>query len=73
MDEQKQKTVELLKKYLEDINFSVREKKIMSMRWGLKDGRQMTLEAVGREFGITRARVWQIQSSVLEKIKGLNK
>src|SRR3990167_3850174 len=46
-----------------------REQKILEMRFGLVDGVQHTLEEVGREFGVTRERIRQIEAKALEKIK----
>ena len=48
---------------------SPRERKIVKMRFGLGDGVSHTLEEVGREFGVTRERVRQIESKVLIKLK----
>ena len=47
---------------------SPREKEILSMRFGLKDGVTHHLEEVGEEFGVTRERIRQIETKVLEKI-----
>jgi RNA polymerase primary sigma factor len=46
-----------------------RERKIIQLRYGLYDGRYRTLEEVGREFGITRERIRQIEAKVLRKLR----
>ncbi len=46
-----------------------REGKIIGMRYGIEDGKQYTYKEVGREFGITRERVRQIEDKALEKIR----
>lgn len=46
-----------------------REQKILSMRFGLEDGVTHTLEEVGREFGVTRERIRQIEAKSLERIR----
>lgn len=46
-----------------------REQKILSMRFGLQDGVTHTLEEVGKEFGVTRERIRQIEAHALEKIR----
>ncbi len=46
-----------------------REKKIIKMRFGLGDGVAHTLEEVGKEFGVTRERIRQIEAKVLQKLK----
>jgi len=46
-----------------------REQKILSMRFGLEDGITHTLEEVGREFGVTRERIRQIEAKSLERIR----
>lgn len=48
---------------------SPREKKIIEMRFGLKDGVGHTLEEVGQEFRVTRERIRQIEAKVLQKLK----
>ena len=48
---------------------SPRERKIIEMRFGLKDGIGHTLEEVGREFGVTRERIRQIEAKVLQKLR----
>ncbi|PIY93388.1 MAG: RNA polymerase sigma factor RpoD [Candidatus Magasanikbacteria bacterium CG_4_10_14_0_8_um_filter_32_14] len=63
--------VELLKDYIKEAikDLSPREKKILEMRFGLDDGVTHTLEEVGKEFGVTRERIRQIESKALDKIK----
>lgn len=48
---------------------SEKERKILEMRHGLMDGTYHTLEEVGREFGVTRERIRQIEAKALEKIR----
>ena len=50
-----------------------REQKILSMRFGLDDGITHTLEEVGREFGVTRERIRQIEAKTLAKIRAHEK
>lgn len=58
---------ERLKEILVDL--SPREQKILAMRFGLEDGITHTLEEVGKEFGVTRERIRQIEAKALEKIR----
>ncbi len=58
---------ERLKEILKDL--TPREQKILSMRFGLEDGVTHTLEEVGRECGVTRERIRQIEAKALEKIR----
>ena len=46
-----------------------RERKIIEMRFGLADGIGHTLEEVGKEFGVTRERIRQIEAKVLQKMR----
>jgi RNA polymerase primary sigma factor len=46
-----------------------RERRIIQLRYGLQDGHYRTLEEVGREFGITRERIRQIEARVLRKLR----
>ncbi len=61
----------LLRGQLEEIlvDLTPREQKILSMRFGLKDGINHTLEEVGQVFGVTRERIRQIEAKSLEKIR----
>ena len=58
---------ELLGKVLDGL--AERERKVISLRFGLEDGHQRTLEEVGREFGVTRERIRQIESKTLAKMR----
>ena len=62
---------QLLKEQLETIldSLSARERAVLEMRFGLKDGEAHTLEEVGRAFGVTRERVRQIESKALRKLR----
>lgn len=46
--------------------FGTNIKKIMILRFGLEDGRSCTLEEVGREFGVTRERIRQLENKALK-------
>jgi RNA polymerase primary sigma factor len=61
----------LLKERLNEILVDLipREQKILSMRFGLEDGVTHTLEEVGKEFGVTRERIRQIEAKALERIR----
>lgn len=50
-------------------DLSPREQKILQMRFGLEDGATHTLEEVGKEFGVTRERIRQIEAKALDKIR----
>jgi RNA polymerase primary sigma factor len=64
-------TGEYLKNQLRDILDSLqdRERRVLSLRFGLDDGVSRTLEEVGKEFGVTRERIRQIEAKALKKLK----
>ncbi|MGW0196702.1 RNA polymerase sigma factor RpoD [Nonomuraea sp. NPDC003201] len=61
----------MLQDQLDDIlaTLSDREQRIIQLRFGLADGHPRTLEEVGREFGVTRERIRQIESKTLAKLR----
>ncbi|HLY63897.1 MAG TPA: RNA polymerase sigma factor RpoD [Chloroflexota bacterium] len=62
---------QLLKEQVEDVldSLSMRERKVLELRFGLTDGRSRTLEEVGREFKVTRERIRQIEAKALRKLR----
>ncbi|MDD5152405.1 MAG: sigma-70 family RNA polymerase sigma factor [Candidatus Pacebacteria bacterium] len=60
-----------VKEILNDL--SEKERKILELRHGLVDGIVHTLEEVGKEFGVTRERIRQIEAKAIEKIRSHNK
>ncbi len=61
----------MLREQIEEVLHKLpeRERKIIQLRYGLKDGRYRTLEEVGVEFGITRERIRQIEAVALRKLR----
>ncbi len=61
----------MLREQIEEVlqKLPERERKIIQLRYGLKDGRYRTLEEVGLEFGITRERIRQIEAVALRKLR----
>jgi RNA polymerase primary sigma factor len=61
----------LLKEQLMDVldTLTPREEKVLSLRFGLEDGRARTLEEVGKEFQVTRERIRQIEAKALRKLR----
>ena len=61
----------LLREQLEEVleTLTVREKKVLELRFGLEDGRSRTLEEVGQHFGVTRERIRQIEAKALRKLR----
>ena len=62
---------QLLKETVEDVlsSLTLRERRVLQLRFGLDDGRSRTLEEVGREFGVTRERIRQIEAKALRKLR----
>lgn len=61
----------LLQEQLQTVleTLSIRERKVIQLRFGLLDGHPRTLEEVGKEFGVTRERIRQIESKTLSKLR----
>jgi RNA polymerase primary sigma factor len=62
---------QLLKEQVEEVLHTLtdRESRVLQLRFGLEDGRSRTLEEVGREFGVTRERIRQIEAKALRKLR----
>ena len=61
----------LMREQLQDVldTLTPREKKVLTLRFGLEDGRMRTLEEVGKEFNVTRERIRQIEAKALRKLR----
>ena len=59
--------------YNEVLKLPFKESKIICMRYGLEDGKFRTLEEIGKEFGISRERVRQIELKAIRKLKNSKK
>ena len=61
----------LLKEQLNEVldTLTEREAKVLRLRFGLEDGRQRTLEEVGKEFNVTRERIRQIEAKALRRLR----
>ena len=62
---------QLLKEQIQEVleTLTDREARVLQLRFGLEDGRSRTLEEVGREFGVTRERIRQIEAKALRKLR----
>lgn len=66
-----QATRALLRTHLDEVldTLSPREKRVLQLRFGVEDGKQRTLEEVGKEFGVTRERIRQIEAKAIRKLR----
>jgi RNA polymerase primary sigma factor len=61
----------MLRTAVEDIldSLAPRERRVLQLRFGLVDGRERTLQEVGKRFGVTRERIRQIEGKALLKLR----
>ena len=62
---------QLLREQVDDVLYTLsdREARVLQLRFGLLDGRTRTLEEVGRNFGVTRERIRQIEAKALRRLR----
>ncbi len=64
-------SAQLLREQVQEVlnSLTERESRVLKLRFGLEDGRTRTLEEVGREFGVTRERIRQIEAKAIRKLR----
>ena len=64
-------TKQMLKEKISEVlsTLKISEKTVLELRFGLTDGKSRTLEEVGKEFGVTRERIRQIEAKALRKLR----
>ena len=62
---------QMLREQVEQVlnQLTERERRVLQLRFGLEDGHSRTLEEVGKEFGVTRERIRQIEVKALRKLR----
>ena len=71
IDPEKEAIVQMMKQQLDSVldTLTSREKQVIQLRFGLNDGRQRTLEEVGKEFHVTRERIRQVEAKALRRLR----